>query len=306
MKKITLFFTAVICALGAGTTTAGAAACSVMGLTRCLDSVCAINIGTNPAARCQLCGDSSAGTAPIDGMRSVSVGASTRNTISEKELKAYNTTPRSPGERYKWATTECLKKVTDCTPDDVTDAYDNLIEQSCTAANISIKMAELHTEASKTKDQATCEAEIKLCFVTDKHCGANLMACKDDADFNKFFSSCSATATGCSEYTGKIRSDLVALRDAAVQAQSDAFANIIKSRQDNRMTDFNAAQESCKNNVPRPECILGRCQQTAHEACIKDMCDKHTKNKCGAGFESEMVVATLLCKYHETACSRLK
>ena len=61
-------------------------ACSVANLTRCLDSACAINIGANPAARCQYCGDSSAGTpTQSTAMKSISAGASAKYNISDKE-----------------------------------------------------------------------------------------------------------------------------------------------------------------------------------------------------------------------------
>ena len=95
------------------------AVCSRANLTRCLDSVCAINVSTNPAARCQYCGTTNAGEPPTkNGIKSVSVGASTRFNISDKELKS---APNDPGQRYVWATTKCIERVTDCTPDDVSD-----------------------------------------------------------------------------------------------------------------------------------------------------------------------------------------
>ena len=63
-------------------------ACSVANLTRCLDSVCAINIGANPAARCQYCGTNSAGEPAKSGtMKSISAGTSSKYIISDKELK---------------------------------------------------------------------------------------------------------------------------------------------------------------------------------------------------------------------------
>ena len=64
-----------------------AVSCSRANLTRCLDSVCAINISSNPAARCQYCGTPSAGAPSATGMRGVSVGASAKYNISDKELK---------------------------------------------------------------------------------------------------------------------------------------------------------------------------------------------------------------------------
>ena len=62
-------------------------ACSVANLTRCLDSACAINIGANPAARCQYCGSESAGEPEKStAMKSISAGASAKYNISDKEL----------------------------------------------------------------------------------------------------------------------------------------------------------------------------------------------------------------------------
>ncbi len=81
-------------------------ACSIANLTRCLDSVCAINVGANPAARCQYCGSASAGTPDKSNtMKSVSVGSATKYIISDKELRG---APSDPGERYVWGTKECL------------------------------------------------------------------------------------------------------------------------------------------------------------------------------------------------------
>ena len=57
-------------------------ACSVANLTRCLDSVCAINIGANPAARCQYCGSSNAGEpTKSTAMKSITAGASAKYTL---------------------------------------------------------------------------------------------------------------------------------------------------------------------------------------------------------------------------------
>ena len=65
-------------------------ACSIGNLTKCLDSVCAINMGANPAARCQYCGSASAGEpTKSTAMKSVSAGSSTKYSISDKELKKH-------------------------------------------------------------------------------------------------------------------------------------------------------------------------------------------------------------------------
>ena len=63
-------------------------ACSTANLTRCLDSVCAINIGANAAARCQYCGSASAGEPSTAGvMKNITAGNAAKYTISDKELK---------------------------------------------------------------------------------------------------------------------------------------------------------------------------------------------------------------------------
>lgn len=269
-----------------------AATCSKANLTRCLDSACAINIGANPAARCQLCGTADAGSANTasNGMSSLSVGASASNTLSAKELKS---APTDPGLRYAWATGECMKKIAGCTEEDVTDTYDKLIEQSCRAAGISAGMAELHAAAKKTKTNTACETEITACLNKENRCGGNLTACEDSAVFDRNFSTCAVEVGGCDQFAAGIRTKLIAQRDANVRAADTLLANIVNAYQSKRETELKTAETSCKNN-------------SARDTCIANVCETNMKNKCGVGYESEKSMATLLCKFYDTACDRIK
>lgn len=287
MKNKTVFFIACLMLIPGG---AIGATCSRANLTRCLDSACAINISSNPAARCQYCGTAQAGTATTSAMRSVSVGTSTKYIITEKELKK---APDDPGQRYAWASAECLKKVEGCTTDDIEETYDSLIEQSCTAAGISAQMATLQAAARKTKTQASCNTDITACLIADTKCGADYSACEEDADFDKFFSACSVEATGCDSFISDIRTKLIAARDSAIKNADTLLATIVASYQDARANKLAAAKESCTNNAGR-------------EACIQTVCERSMTNKCAAGYESEKSMATQLCKFYDLACDTLK
>jgi hypothetical protein len=159
MKYRNLFFALLFF----GTPNVVFGACSVANLTRCLDSVCAINIGANPAARCQYCGSASAGDpTKSSAMKSVSAGSATKYIISDKELK---NAPTDPGQRYMWATQKCLEKVSGCTTDDVSDIYDELISKSCQAAGITDSMASLAKKANTAKTQTSCSNDITNCII---------------------------------------------------------------------------------------------------------------------------------------------
>ncbi|MDR1337986.1 MAG: hypothetical protein LBJ73_03070 [Rickettsiales bacterium] len=290
MKKFAVcYLLFAICA--APTAPAAAASCSRANLTRCLDSACATNIGANPAARCQLCGTSQAGAAPEDtGLKSLSVGASAKNTLSAKELKS---APGDPGGRYAWATGECIKKIAGCTADDASEAYDQLIEQSCKAAGIAASRDELFAAAKKTKTKTSCDTEIRACLTDAKRCGADYASCEDNADFDKFFSACAVDASGCGEHMNAIRTGLADARTMAVKNQDTLLANIVGAYQTAREAKLKSAQDSCKDGK-------------AKTACVQMVCETNMRNKCQAGFESEKSMANLLCAFHDTACSRLK
>ena len=269
---------------------ASAATCSVANLTRCLDSVCAINVSSNPAARCQYCGTSSAGTPPTKtGMRSLSLGASARYTLSEDELED---APTDPGQRYAWATAQCIKKIDGCTPDDVSDAYDELIEQSCRAAGVSAQLATTLSERAQTVSQSTCMTNIRACLVAANRCGPDYSACENDSDFDRFFAACSVEAAGCDDYVSDIRTDLIAARDSAIESADTMLATIVKNYQTARAQKLTSAQDGCKND-------------SARNTCIETVCERNMPNKCGDGYESERASATQLCEFYDIACDLL-
>ena len=266
-------------------------ACSTKNLTRCLDSVCAINIGANPAARCQYCGSASAGTPSTAGvMKNVTVGSAAKYTISDKELKK---APTDPGQRYIWATEQCLNKVSGCNTEDVTDIYDSLIEQSCKAAGISADMTNLTKKTNQQKNNSTCFKEISTCIVNNKRCLADYRNCESDADFDKYFSECSVAAHGCDSFASAIRSTLIATRDNAIKNAAAALQNLITVHQNDRNTKLASTQQSCKDN-------------SAKQNCIKTVCADNMRHKCDNGFEYEKTLAEQLCKFYDIACSRLK
>lgn len=267
-----------------------AATCSRANLTRCLDSVCAINVNSNPAARCQYCGTSSAGEPPKSkSMKSVSVGQSSKNTLSEKELKA---APTDPGQRYAWATAQCIAKLGGgCTPDDVSDAYDSLIEQSCTAAGISAQMSSLQADLKKTKSQSSCNTDITSCLVAANRCGPDYAACQSDADFDNFFAACSVEATGCDQYMSAIRTELFNSRNDAIANAAEAPKKIAESYQAARNKKRTSIQSTCADNASRDQ-------------CVETVCQNNMRNKCATS--SEKSNAILLCKFYEVACTTIK
>lgn len=263
--------------------------CSRANLTRCLDSVCAINISSNPAARCQYCGTTGAGTPPKSGMRNVTIGAAAKYSISDKELKK---APDDPGERYAWATKQCIAMVSGCTPDDVTDAYDKLIEQSCTAAGVSAKMSQTMADTAKTKTKSECDATIRSCVISDKYCMADFRNCTEDANFDKYFATCGVDATGCDEYLSEIRDDLVANRNRTIESADALLTQIVTMHKNARDNKLNTIKTGCADN-------------SARDACINTVCTRNMPNKCADGFETERAVAFQLCEFYDTACATL-
>lgn len=267
------------------------ASCSTANLTRCLDSACAINIGANPAARCQYCGDASAGEPEKStAMKTVSAGASAKNTLSDKELKK---APKDPGERYVWATEKCLKKLDGCTPDDVEEIYDPLIEQSCKAAGIATDMANLAKKANKAKTKTACSSEISSCLINDKRCHADYSKCESDADFDKYFSECSVAATGCETFLTELRSTLSSSRDNAIKNADEILNNIVVAYQTARKNKLENTRAGCKDDATKKK-------------CISTVCSNNMRHKCDIGYEYEEVIANELCKFYDVACSRLK
>lgn len=268
----------------------GYAACSRANLTRCLDSACAINVSSNPAARCQYCGTADAGEPDDAGMRAVSVGTSAKYNISAKDLKK---APTDPGERYVWASKKCISMVAGCTADDVSDVYDPLIEQSCTAAGISAQMTVLFEKARQTKSAATCKSEITACMVGAAKCTSSYSGCAEDSDFNHFFSECSVLANGCDDYLSDIRATLTASRDNAIKNAEANLLAIVQSYRDARTKRLAAITKSCADG-------------SARDACITSICNRSMPNQCDAAYPSERSMATQLCKFYDIACSTLK
>ena len=283
-----LLFLPIVLLTSVAANAAPASKCSRANLTRCLDSACAINISSNPAARCQYCGTASAGTPDTKkGMRAVSAGASAKYNISEKDLKK---APTDPGERYAWATKQCIAKVTGCTVDDVTDTYDKLIEQSCTAAGVSAKMAKLQKEAKKTRTKSDCESEISACLVLDNACSGDYRNCEENADFDKFFAACGVQATGCDNFISEIRGELLAERDNAIENADEFLAKIVATYQNARENKLANIRKNCE-------------EDTEYESCVETVCQNNMPDKCADS--TEKVSAGLLCQFYKTACKTL-
>ncbi len=264
-------------------------ACLQQNLTQCLDSACAINIGVNPGARCQLCGTASAGDefGTKSGMTQLTLGAASKNTLTAAQLKS---APTSPDERYTWAINECIKKIDGCNASD-TQNYDGLIEQSCRAAGIDVQMSGAQRAAGATKDGAACKSTINSCVLNG--CGTNFANCRNDSDFNRIFSGCSIAATGCTNFSAELRKSNMGIRDAAIKGSDSLIASIVAGYQTARQTKIASANADCKNGA-------------AYDECVKSVCENNMKNKCAAGFASEVSMANQLCKFQKTACERLK
>lgn len=266
-----------------------ATTCSRANLTRCLDSACAIGISSNASARCQYCGTTAAGTPPKNAMKTVSVGSPSKYNISDKELAK---APNDPGQRYAWATAQCIKRVAGCTTDNVNETYDSLIEQSCRAAGISIKMAQTIETADKKKSKTACQSEITKCVISDKNCTANYRNCSDNSSFSKIFSTCAVSVTGCDEYLSAIRTDLASARDTAIKGANTILAQIVATYKSARDKKLNSVKSGCKDN-------------SARESCIATVCANNMPNHCAAGHESEKSMATQLCKFYDIACATI-
>ena len=275
-------------ALCCGTADA-ATTCSRANLTRCLDSVCAIGLSSNPSARCQYCGTSSAGTPPKNVMKAVSAGASAKYNISDKDLKK---APTDPGQRYAWATKQCLTKVTGCTADDVTDTYDSLIEQSCRAAGVSAQLTKTLETVAKTKSKTACQSEITNCVIADKNCMADYRNCAENADFDKFFAACGVENAGCDEHIASIRADLIAERDNAIKNAKSILNQIVASYQSAREKKISSIKSGCADN-------------SARDKCVATVCANNMNHGCGVGYESEKSMAIQLCKFYEIACATI-
>ena len=266
-----------------------AASCSRINLTKCLDSACAINLSSNPAARCQYCGTSDAGEPAASSMKSLTAGTSSKNTISAKELK---NAPEDPGERYIWATKLCLEKIQNCDEEDVSEAYDPLIEKSCTAAGISNDMASLQKKAATNKKTAsTCTAEISVCVTKPEKCDSDFAKCSSDEQFDSFFASCSSQATGCTEFLNNARDSIAATRKSTLSAKDSNIEAIVASHQTKRAQKMASIKSNCSDN-------------TDYDNCVKTACQNNTNNNCGT--QAEQTIANNLCQFYKTACTKVK
>ena len=246
-------------------------------------------MGANPSARCQYCGTASAGNpTKSNAMKSISAGSSAKYTISDKELKK---APSDPGERYVWGTQKCLEKVSGCTPDDVSDNYDKLIEQSCRAAGISAEMANLTKKATKTKSQSACTNEISACMVDEKHCDGDYRKCESDSAFDKYFSDCSIASSGCDSFLSNIRKSLISTRKSMFASADKILEAIVNAHKNAREQKLALAKNSCKNSAAKND-------------CIDDICNKNMRNKCEVSYEK--IIANELCKFYDIACERLR
>lgn len=287
MKSLSITFAGLFTCIFVCGAFAATPKCSRTNLTRCLDSACAINIGVNPAARCQYCGTSSAGTAPSQkGLTNITAGQSTKYTLTAKELSV---APADPGRRYIWATTECIKKLPGCTPDDASAAYDRLIEQSCKSAGISIQISNtiknINTAPTKTK----CNETLNICLT--KKCGTGFDSCSADADFDRFIAECAADASGCDEYIAEFRQSATNERAHAYANRENSVQSLVENHKTTRENKLSGARAACNS-------------KTAAESCVNTVCANNMPGKCEDSTEKSM--ATQLCKFYDVACTVLK
>ncbi len=269
------------------TTGWAAASCSRVNLTKCLDSACAINLSANPAARCQYCGTSDAGLPKTNGMKNVSTAASSKYTISSKELKS---APTDAGERYVWATELCLKKIQNCTPDDVTDIYDELIEKSCNAVVVNNSATTSQKKlATNTKTTATCTNEISVCITASDKCDSNFAKCADDSAFDNFFAICSNRATGCTNFLSTARSEITTTRKTVLAGTESNIESIVNAHKTARKQKITSVTSNCTSDK-------------IFNDCVESACKKNTTDNCA----SDKTVAIALCEYYKTACTKIK
>ena len=287
MRSLHIIFTGLFgCAVVFGAN-AATIQCSRTNLTRCLDSACAINIGINPAARCQYCGTSSAGTPPSQkGLTNITAGQSTKYALSAKELTV---APSDPGKRYIWATTECIKKIPGCTTDDVSTVYDRLIERSCKSAGISIQIANTIANMNAKPGKAKCTETLNTCI--NNKCGVGFDSCTTDADFDRFIAECATDATGCDEFVADFRKSISAERERAYDTRENTVQTLVNNYKTTRENKLNNARNACNN-------------KTASASCVNTVCANNMPGKCEGDTEKSM--ATQLCKFYDVACTVLK
>ncbi len=289
MKRHSIFFIAIICAVApVFCASAAVSKCQKTNMQRCLDSACAINIGMNPSARCQYCGTSAAGNPPSQkGLSTITAGQSTKYVLSDKELRV---APSDPGRRYIWATTECIKKLPDCTTDDVSDVYDKLIEQSCKAAGVSMQTASAIESLNKKPTKTSCNTAFTTCM--NKKCGTAFENCEDDAIFTRSIAECAADATGCDDYLAEIRTTFTNDRKNTYARREGVLEALVKNYQSTRESKIAGAKSNCKTGK-------------TFETCVTATCNNNMPNKCDNN-KTERAMAEKLCQFYKTACTVLK
>ena len=269
-----------------------AAMCRISDLQKCLDSVCAQN--ADPSERCYACGTSAAvrptSSAPV--MQSLALGTSSKNTLSASELK---NAPVDPGERYQWATSECLKKLKDCTAENVTNNYDKLIEQSCKVALGDAEYAASMKKSSVKKTSNQCNSEISRCLLGSARCDSNMLKCQVDAEFDRNFSACMAEVSGCDEFLQDLRSTMLNSRNRMISEKDSRITDLIKLKQLEREEKMASARRLCTSGG-KADCIL--------EICGNMPIGLDEDGKCSN--QNERQWATSLCKFVDIACDRLK
>ncbi|MDR1071123.1 MAG: hypothetical protein LBL21_00565 [Rickettsiales bacterium] len=274
-----------------------AAKCKISDLQKCLDSACYDDMDSG--SRCYMCGTSLAkkpekqkyalGDTPE--MKSLSVGKSSKNTISDKDLK---NAPADPGDRYKWATAECVKKLKDCSPEDATENYDKLIDQSCKIAlgssdyEASLKKAAV----KKTADQ--CGADLSVCLLSASKCAGNMLNCEEDGEFNRNFSACMVEASGCDEFTTTLRDKMKKQRDDMVAKKESRLSDLVRLRRMEREENLAAANRIC--NGGKDACVLEMCGNLPNGLDENGLC----------GDSEEKIMAASLCKFVDIACDKIK
>jgi hypothetical protein len=288
----------MIAVLCHGAFAASAQKCRVSDLQACLDSAC--DDGLDTASRCYLCGTSAAkkpeekkyalGDTPK--LQSLAVGRSSRNTLSDNELKS---APKEPGERYQWATRECVKKIDGCAAEDATENYDKLIDQSCKVAlgDVEYTASIKNSAVKKTSDQ--CSAELSSCLLSPAKCDGNMLKCADDAEFNRNFSSCMADASGCGDFITEMRGKMISARDNMVKTRESRLTDLANLRKMERQEKLESANRLCSG--------VGK------DACVAEMCGNMPNGLDENGLcadQNERQWAANLCKFVDTACNKLK
>lgn len=280
------FFSVIIGVLPVCNAFAAAQKCSQTNLVRCLDSGCAINIGMNPGARCQYCGTDSAGTPPKQkGLSNVTIGQSTKYSLTDKEL---NVAPSDPGKRYMWVTTECIKKVANCTAEDVSKAYDKLIEQSCKAAGVTMQTTRAMASLTQKPTKTNCTNQITTCVT--KKCGEYFDNCADDSVFTNSFAECATDATGCDDYIKQLRETIANDRTKAATNRENALTELVAHYQSSRNDRLNNAISGCQNDNNKKE-------------CVDTLCENNMAGQCKENTEKQM--AELVCGFYDRACNVL-